>query len=122
MKEMKDANLAGTGEQSTQQSAIVRLLQADADANERRDQAQKTSRSMAMDTEAKATRLLEEARTDATRATQYLVEQARKQAQLDAQQITEEAKAAAEEMTNRAHQQLDDAVAFVVAWVSGEDL
>ena len=109
---MMDGNLVGTSGQSTQQNAIFCLLQADTEAKERIDQAQETSRSIATDTDAQVTRLLEDAHTEAVRATQSLVEQARTQAQLDAQHIAEE----------RAHQHVNEAVALVAAWVSGEEL
>ncbi len=117
---MMDGNLVGTSGQSTQQNAIFCLLQADTEAKERIDQAQETSRSIATDTDAQVTRLLEDAHTEAVRATQSLVEQARTQAQLDAQHIAEEVIAVTEEMTKRAHQHVDEAVALVTAWVSGE--
>lgn len=119
---MMDGNLARTSGQSTQQNAIFCLLQADTEAKERIDQAQETSRSIATDTDAEITRLLEETHTEAERATQSLVEQARTQAQLDGQHIAEEMIAVAEEMTKRAHQHIDEAVALVAAWVSGEEL
>ena len=115
-----DGNLAGTGEQSPQKGALFLLLQADAQAKKRLDQAQEASRSKAMDTDAEVNRLLEEAHTEANRAMESLVEQVRAQAQLDAQHIADEATAAADEMTKRAHQHVDEAVSLVVAWVSGE--
>lgn len=114
-----DGNLAGTGEQSTQKGALSRLLQADAEAKKRVDQAQEASHSKAMDTDAEVNHLLEEANTEAMRAMESLVEQVRVQAQLDAQHVADEAVAAADEMTKRAHQHVDEAVSLVVTWVSG---
>ena len=117
-----DDNLAGTTGQSTQQRAILRLLQADTAAKERIQQAQETARTLTTDTDAEIARLLADARTEAEQTAQLLVEQARTQAQSDAQQINEDSAAAVAEMARRAHLHLDEAVALVVAWVSGEAL
>ena len=107
---------------SHQQSTISRLLQADTEAKERIEQAQEKSRSIATDTDADVILLLEEAHTEAACATQSLVEQAHTQAQLDVRHIADEAIVVAEEMTKRAHQHLDEAIALVTAWVSEEEL
>lgn len=116
-----DGNLAGTTGQSTQQSTILRLLQADTEAKARIQQAQETSRTLTTDGDAEIARLLDETRIEAEHAAQSLIEQARMQAQSDAQRIADDAAAGVEEMVRRAHLHLDEAIALVVAWVSGEE-
>lgn len=109
-----------SGAKSPQQEALRRLLQADAAAEARREQARANAEKTLAGGEEEVRRLVDAARSSAEAEAAELLQSARLQAAAEAERMRQDARQAIEAMEQRAEQRQAEAVAFLVAWVKAE--
>lgn len=110
--------MADPKSQASQQASLLRLLQADAEAQARVQAAHEKARQLVAAAQADAGRLLDDAHTQAQTDAESLVQPALDEAAAAAGALARQTQCTLDEMSQRAAQHTQDAVQFVVDWVT----